>query len=308
EVVAVPVRFNLGAVQYNRRLVAEAGLDENNPPKTWAEMEVWAKALTKVENGRVTQIGLTAETIDWMLQEVMFANGGDWVNSTLTEYAPDVDALVGGLAWMDRLVNDLKVMNIPASVAWTGTTDNLEGGRQSLASETAAMLIGYSSPGTVLSMNPDLDIALFPIPKGPLGEGKPVKISTGYDGWHVVQPAKNPRESYLFAKFFVENYSQEYALAAYSFPARAKSLDSYREDPMYAKMVDHLLESPVRNFHVFPARLDVRSEEPTMVQNVLARRATPEAAVRTFKQHTARVFAQNKSVLETFASRHGLVW
>lgn len=197
-------------------------------------------------------------------------------------------------------------MPIPRGVSWVGAPEMLAG-EQGFVNETIAMQIGYHAFHGATVTNPDLDAGAFPIPRGPRA-GSSVRISTGYDGFHVMEPARNPRESYLYAKWFVENRAAEYALATGVFPAYAQSLAEYEEDPRYAPMIPHLLNSPVRRFHVFPARLDVRSEEPAMIENVLLGRYTPEEAVRVFKQHADRVFRENAAELNAFRANHRTVW
>ena len=306
KVIALPMSFGLGAVMYNTRLVEEAGLDASNPPQTWAEFEEWAEALTIREGEETVQWGVTADSVDWMLQEMMFANGGDWNNDDMSEYAPYKEELIGGVAWIDRLVNELEVMPIPRGVTWTGTSQMLAG-EQGFENETIAMKIGYSGFSGEQAINPDLRIGLFPIPRGPMA-GDTVRISTGYNGLHVMFDSADPRESYLFMKWLVENKAAEYALISTSFPAYAGNLDVYRNDPTYTAMVDHLLASPVRRFHVFPARLDVRSQEPALVENVLLGRMTPRESVENFKEHAARVFSENRQELDEFISIQELVW
>jgi hypothetical protein len=73
-------------------------------------------------------------------------------------------------------------------------------------------------------------------------------------------------------------------------------------------MVEHLLKSPVRKFHVFPARLDVRSEEPAMVENVVLGFMTARESVENFKKHADRVFEENRKEIDEFYAIQGLVW
>ena len=306
KVIALPISFGLGAVMYNARLIEEAGLDATDPPQTWAEFEEWAEALTIREGEETVQWGVTADSVDWLLQEVMFANGGDWNNDDMSEYAPFKEELIGGVAWIERLVNELEVMPIPRGVTWTGTSQMLAG-EQGFENETIAMKIGSSGFSGEQSINPDLRIGLFPIPRGPLA-GDTVRISTGYNGLHVMFNSADPRESYLFMKWLVENKASDYAIINTGYPAYAENLDRYRNDPTYAAMVDHLLKSPVRRFHVFPARLDVRSQEPAVVENVLLGRMTPRESVENFKEHAARVFTENRQELDEFISIQELVW
>lgn len=306
QVIALPISFGLGAVMYNVRLIEEAGLDASDPPQTWAEFEEWAQALTVRDGDETVQWGVTADSVDWLLQEVMFANGGDWNNDDMSEYAPFKEELIGGVAWIKRLVNELQVMPIPRGVTWTGTSQMLAG-EQGFENETIAMKIGSSSFAGEVAMNPDLRVGLFPIPRGPLA-GDTVRISTGYNGLHVMFNSDDPRESYLFMKWMVENKAVDYAPISTSFPAYAENLDRYRNDPTYSAMVDHLLKSPVRRFHVFPARLDVRSQEPAVVENVLLGRLTPRESVERFKEHARRVFSENRRELDEFISIQEPVW
>ena len=306
EVVALPFSFGLGAVKYNMKLVEAAGLDASNPPQTWAEFEEWAKALTIRKGDETIQWGVTADSVDWLLQEVMFANGGDWNADDMSEYAPYKEELIGGIEWIDRLVNELKVMPMPRGVTWSGASQ-MQATKEDFANERVAMQIGYHSWQSQLGVNPDLKVGVFPIPRGPMA-GDTVKVSTGYNGLHVMHDASDPRECYLFAKWFVENKSTEFAKISFRFPAYAKNLDAYREDPAYAPMVDHLLKSPVRTFHVFPARLDVRSEEPAMVENVLLGNMTARESVENFKKHADRVFKENRKEIDEFYAIQGLVW
>jgi sn-glycerol 3-phosphate transport system substrate-binding protein len=283
-----------------------AGLDASNPPQTWAELEEWAKKLTIKKGDEVVQWGLSADSVDWILQEVMFANGGDWNADDMSEYAPYKEELIGGIEWIDRLVNELGVMPVPRGVTWSGASQ-MQAKKEDFASEMVAMQIGYHSWATQLGPNPDLEAGCFPIPRGPMA-GDTVRISTGYNGLHVMHDASDPREAYLFAKWFVENKSSEYAKIGYRFPAYAKDLDAYREDPSFAPMVEHLEKSPVRRYHVFPARLDVRSEEPSMVENVVLGRMTAKEAVETFKKHADRVFKENRQEIDEFLAIQEQVW
>jgi ABC-type glycerol-3-phosphate transport system substrate-binding protein len=305
-VIALPYSFGLGAVKYNKKLLDKAGLDPLNPPQTWAEFEAWATALTIKEGDTVAQWGVSCDTVDWLLQEVMLNNGGDWNADDMSEYAPYTEELIGGIEWIDRLVNELKVMPIPRGVTWSGASQ-MQATSEDFANEQVAMQIGYHSWSSYLGSNPDLQVGIFPIPRGPLA-GDTVRISTGYNGLHVLHNAADPREAYLFCKWFIENKSVEFARISFNFPAYAKDLSAYREDPAYAPMVDHLLKSPVRRFHVFPARLDVRSEEPAMVENVVLGRMTPREAVETFKKHADRVFRENRKELDEFYAIQKEVW
>ena len=305
-VIAIPMRFMPGGVTYNRQMLLDAGLDPSDPPRTWAEFEEWALALTIREGGQVVQWGVTVSSVDWLLQEVMFANGGDWNNDDLSEYAPYPEELTEGLAWINRLVHELRVMPVPRGVSWVGAPEMMAGDA-GIVNEMAAMQIGWGGFRGFEITNPNIEGGVFPIPRGPRA-GDTVRLSTGYDGMHMMMPGQHAREGYLFAKWFAENKALEYAWVTGVFPAYVSDLTRYEDDPAFAQMIPHLMQNPVRRFHVFPARLDVRSEEPAMVENVLMGRFTPQEAVRVFKQHADRVFQENQRELQRFRENHRIVW
>jgi len=47
QVIALPTAAYAQALQYNRQLFSEAGLNPNDPPKTWAQVEADAKLITE---------------------------------------------------------------------------------------------------------------------------------------------------------------------------------------------------------------------------------------------------------------------
>lgn len=58
----VPVAFSTKALYWNKELFREAGLDPDTPPKTWAEQQEFAKAIT--EKTGTPGFGLVAKTFD----------------------------------------------------------------------------------------------------------------------------------------------------------------------------------------------------------------------------------------------------
>lgn len=61
----IPITCELEALTVNIPMMKEAGLTDSNdkpiPPKDWEELAEYAKKLTKIENGQVTQTGLSID-------------------------------------------------------------------------------------------------------------------------------------------------------------------------------------------------------------------------------------------------------
>jgi hypothetical protein len=67
-------------------------------------------------------------------------------------------------------------------------------------------------------------------------------------------------------------------------------------------------KAELRSFHVFPGRLDVRSEEPAVAETVLLQQATPQEAVDKFLEHATEVFKLYEEDLNEFRETHKIVW
>jgi multiple sugar transport system substrate-binding protein len=73
--------YSLGLV-YNRSLFTQAGLNPNDPPTTWAQVETDAIAITKLGNGIVGYGEYSAgNTGGWHFTAEMYSRGGDMVTS-----------------------------------------------------------------------------------------------------------------------------------------------------------------------------------------------------------------------------------
>jgi len=308
-VIAIPYNCSPGGISYNRRMFKEAGLDELNPPTHWPEFTDWAQKLTFRDGKRVTRWGFTAVVRDWMLQEIMFMNGGDWVNDDCTEYCPSTENLIEGLyQWRDWTYKD-EIMPITRGVTWAGP-GQMASPEAGFEIERAAMWLGAAGQAANFwDINPDLDFGTFDIPKGPMA-GETIKKSPGHNAIYVLSHTKYPREAYLFARWWVLEKSVAFNDKFQSIPVLNKALEDpeLATNPRIAPMLESLKKNKLRNFHGFPGRLDVRVKEPEIVEKVLLWKATPEEAVAEFKEHVAEVWARWEPELKKFREAHRLVW
>lgn len=311
-VMGIPIFSFPGALMYNRAIFEEAGLNDEDAPTTWAEVEELANELTvRDDNGRTTQWGLVNYSIDWMLQEILLSNGGDWVNDDLTQYISCRECLVDGLQWWDKLLSEDEVMPVPSGVTWTGS-EAMQSGAEAFVRGDAAMVgfVGTANAAGFLDENPNLDIGVVPTPLGPSANGVRT-ISPGYEGLHIINGTEDPREAYLFIKWFFEEKALDFArIAPGSVPSTVAALEDpeFRDDPLLGRVIEAMQAAELRSFHNFPGRLDVRSEEPGMAESVLLQQATPEEAVERFVKHAERVFQIYSTDLQEFAESQKIVW
>jgi ABC-type glycerol-3-phosphate transport system substrate-binding protein len=312
-VQAIPIEAGPGGLLYNRAIFAEAGLTDDDAPTTWEEVEELAVRLTVREGDRVVQWGMVNGAVDWMLQELLLSNGGDWVADDLSRYISDPDALVEGLEWWRTLRQDLEVIPFPSGVSWAGV-EAMQIGSEAFVRGEAAMsgFHGIGAAAGMLDQNPDLDIAAVLTPLGPSANGVRT-ISPGFGGIFVMSTNPAPQEGYLFAKWFFEEKALGFvAISPGTVPTTTAALadPDIQNDPYlgFGRVIEDMQNARLRNFHVFPGRLDVRVQEPAMAESVMLGQSTPQEAVDRFLQHAEQVFDLYAEDLAEFLEDYAIVW
>ena len=193
-------------LNYNARMVEEAGLDPDNPPLTWEDCLVWHEALTKFDDaGNMIQVGL--DPYDAMGGQIGIQDG----------FYPPVS---WGWKWFDPetgafdLDNDMMVQafEIMGEFYKIAGPDNMQGMRQvqgqggwgpSFNAEVQAMIIeGYWHPGETYVEKPEVSevnrATWAPVPASREG----VKVQ-GTGGHYVImfKDAKNTDTMFKAAEF-----------------------------------------------------------------------------------------------------------
>jgi ABC-type glycerol-3-phosphate transport system substrate-binding protein len=188
-------------LNYNARLVEEAGLDPDNPPQTWSECMEWHEALTKFDDaGNLQQVGL--DPYDAMGGSLQFDNGF---------YA----ALSWGWDWFDEeagtfdLDNDMMAesFDVEGEFYRIAGPDNMAGMRQvegqgtwggSFNTEVQAMIIeGYWHPGETTFEKPEVaeyNRATWP----PVPDSRRGAKAQGYGGHYILLFKEAPNAELAF--------------------------------------------------------------------------------------------------------------
>jgi sn-glycerol 3-phosphate transport system substrate-binding protein len=119
-VYGVPFQNSTPLLYYNVAAFADAGLDPDHPPLSWADSITAAKALTKTAGGQTQRWGLmfpgTYDYCGWIVSGLTMSNGGQYFNH---DYGGEVyynaPSTLGALSLIDAMVNRLKV--IPSGVS-----------------------------------------------------------------------------------------------------------------------------------------------------------------------------------------------
>ncbi len=186
----IPVAFTTKALIWNKDLFEAAGLDPETPPKTWAEQQEFAQAIS--DNTDADGFGLVAKTFDgtvhWFLHWV-YTNGGSMIDAdgNITLNSPQ------NLAALTAL-KDI----VPYSEEGPTAYEQNEVRAMFLDGTIGMMHIGA---GIVpLITETDINWGLATLPLGPEAQGPGTLLIT--DSLAVFKGTGNEDKAIEFGKFF----------------------------------------------------------------------------------------------------------
>lgn len=222
-VYGVPFHNSTPLLYINADHFKEAGLDADNPPKTWQELAAAAKKLTKREGERVTRWGIMAPSNydygGWILQALTQSNGGQWFNVDYGgEVYYDSPSMLGALTFWSDLVAKHKVH--PAGVQAGGAVST------AFLSGQASMMLLSTGSLTHIRNNAKFPYKVAFVPKNvknevPIG-GASLVVPAGVEGerrkgaWTLINWLTSPEKSGWWSRatgYFAPN------MAAYETPA-----------------------------------------------------------------------------------------
>jgi maltose-binding protein MalE len=192
-------------LNYNSKMVTDAGLDPENPPLTWEDLLDWHKKLTKVEGKALKQVGL--DPYDAMGGQLAIQDG---FYATVSWNWKWFDVATGKFDVGNKDMADS--MDIMGEFYRVAGADNMAGMRQvegnggwggSYNAQVQAMIIeGYWHPGETVIQQPEvgkLNRATWaPVPAARKG----AKVQ-GTGGHYVMffKDSKNVKEMFKIAEF-----------------------------------------------------------------------------------------------------------
>jgi ABC-type glycerol-3-phosphate transport system substrate-binding protein len=156
-IYAIPTSNYTQGLIYNRKLFSEAGLNPNDPPTTWAQVETDATAIAKLGNGIEGWGDYSAgNNGGWHFSSYMDALGGSVVNSTTAPPTANFDN-ADGLAILEAL-HTLRF------------TDNAMSATQGLAWGTLQTQMAEGKLGMYIGAPDDIYNVIVPADHGTLSD------------------------------------------------------------------------------------------------------------------------------------------
>eukprot|EP00903_Cladosiphon_okamuranus_P002010 g2008.t1 len=287
ESYVVPFNVSTPVMYYNKDLFSAAGLDPNQPPKTWADLLDMGQKLTVTEDGETKQWGISPPP--------------QWVRWAMTNQA------VGG--WVDPADNAVQI-DLPGSVkAYQTAADWVNVHKVSsqeaalddkLADEyfiTGRAAIEFDSTGSLTRQLADakFDLGVAPLPceevcAAPIGGATLGIVASAEkavkDGaWEFIRFVTTPENS---AFVFVRTGYLPIVKGAIDMPLAKERI---AEHPEYL-VANNQLEIAFARARP-PAMPAIRSEEPAVWDSIVLQQQTAEEALGAFAETMREMIAQN---------------
>lgn len=200
--------FNTYVLYYNKQMFEKAGLKK--PPSNWAELQQYAKKLTKDTNGdgKIDQFGIVIEPVFEMLMPFVYQNGGELqdANGKLKIEEP---AFLNALTFYHDLYKN-KIATIPSDVG-AGWNGDAFGRKNAAMVISGGWLIPYLKEGY-----PNIQYGVAELPAGK------VKATLAFSNAYVIpKEAKNPDNAWKLLSYFAGKKGMaEWTKSGLAFPTR----------------------------------------------------------------------------------------
>jgi len=174
-IVALPKGAYAQALHYNRKLFAQAGLNPNKPPRTWAQVEADALAITQ-KTGKPGYVEMAKDdnTAGWILTTLVYTLGGRMEQGIGTRAKATVDNkqtisalnLLHHMRWVDNS------MGANFDYGWSDIN-------QAFAAGNIGMYISGSDVYTNLVQASKIDPSIYGLAALPLAKNKKAGVLGG---------------------------------------------------------------------------------------------------------------------------------
>lgn len=294
KVYGMPMYTASYAFFYNKAHFREVGLDPEQPPRTWDELQRVAKRLDlRDDDGRIRRLGFLPDYGNLHMAMLMaWQNGAEFVRGD-TVVTMHHQALLDALLWIQQFYGDYGFDQILGFRAGLGMADQ----QGFISGRLSMMVLDNTFIDQMERYAPSLDYGVAVIPTW---EGRDTAGSTGTWWVGIPRGAKNVDAAWAFLQFATGEECQTYEALTMKenlFPANRKTLESndfLNVHPTRKVFVDMLgfAVSPV----VVPMAHDVFWREYTVARDqTFYGRQSPETA---FTMASIRVQRELREAIE----------
>ncbi len=199
---AMPGDYMTMVLFYNTNMFKAAGLDPNNPPKTWDEFLVYAQKLTRDTDGdgKVDQwgfgtVGAKSPGFSMRFGPFIWSHGADYLTPDLKRSALNTSEANDAFRFFVELYTKHKV--VPPGL----TAMNPQEVRTQFAQKKVAMILGSGwTPPIVNKINPDLNaFEVLKCAPAPMKQKQATAI--WLSSWVMSPNTKHPDEAWELLKF-----------------------------------------------------------------------------------------------------------
>ncbi|MEL6436360.1 MAG: ABC transporter substrate-binding protein [Pseudomonadota bacterium] len=287
ESYVVPFNVSTPVMYYNKDAFAAAGLDPEQPPKTWDELLEMAKTLTIKEGDEVTQWGI-APPPQWVRWAMTNQAGGGWVdpadNSVQIDMPDSIRAYQTAADW----VNVHNVSSKEAALDEKVSDEYFISGRA---------IIEFDSTG---GLTRQLNDAPFDLGVAPLPCDKVCAAPIGGATLGIVSAASQEAKdgAWEFIRYVTTSENSGYIFTATGYlPIIKGAIETENAKEVIAKNPEYLVANNQLEIAFArarpPAMPAIRSEEPAIWQEIVLEQKTAEEALTEFADAMRNMMAQN---------------
>jgi multiple sugar transport system substrate-binding protein len=201
-IIALPKGAYAQALHYNRKLFAQAGLDPNKPPRTWAQVMAYARQITE-KTGKAGYVEMAKDdnTAGWILTTLVYTLGGRMEKGVGTKAVATLNnpQAVTALNMLKKMRWSDNSMGANFDYGWSDIN-------QAFAAGNVGMYISGSDVYTNLVQASNIDPSIYGLAAVPLAKKKTAGVLGG--GTEVaVKPSAKTAEKVAAVKwidFFYE--------------------------------------------------------------------------------------------------------
>ncbi len=198
---SLPMEATNLALLYNKEMFRKAGLDPNQPPKTWDELKDYAKRLTfdKNNDGTFDQVGFFVPVFPatgplggwmvWQFTPFLWQAGGNLINKEQTQVLYNSQAGIQALTfWQEMYITQkLNTFTTDADVAF-------------VSKRLAMVMDGPWNLPRYKDLLKDIDWAFAPLPQGTKKDATVV----GGEYLAIFKQSKHPDAAWKFIKWMIQ--------------------------------------------------------------------------------------------------------